>query len=221
MCGRYSFFTKDEVIESRFKASFMFPIQRHYNAAPSQLLPIILNNDPEHITAGKWGLTTSWMNKKGLHPLINARVETVSEKPSFKQSFSKRRCLVIADNFFEWSRQSNIKIPFRILLKDEQPFAFAGIFELLKLSSGVVIPTFTIITVPANELVAPLHDRMPAILSKDHESLWIDPKAPYEAAKSVCKPYAEEKMKMYEVSPLVNSVKHDEPRIIQPIQKLL
>lgn len=221
MCGRYSFFTKDEVIEDRFNASFTFPIQRHYNAAPSQLLPIILNSDPDHITAGKWGLSTSWMKKRYLHPLINARVETVSVKPSFKQSFGKRRCLVIADNFFEWSRKSNIKIPYRIFLKDEQPFAFAGIFELSKSSSGVIIPTFSIITVPANKLIAPLHDRMPAILTKDHESLWIDSKAPYEAVKSVLKPYSEEKMKMYEVSPLVNSVNHDEFRIIQPIQQLL
>ncbi|MFA5134606.1 MAG: SOS response-associated peptidase [Patescibacteria group bacterium] len=216
MCGRYSFFSKDDIVEERWQARFKLPIKRHFNAAPSQELPVILNTDPESIVPGKWGLIPKWM-KKNPKGIINARVETIREKPSFRNTVKSWRCLVLADSFFEWNRKTGSKIPHRILLSNEQPFAFAGIWETYLTTAGLAIPTFSIITVPANGLVAQLHDRMPAILERRYEQLWIDSSAEPEAALSALKPYPEKQMKMYEVSSLVNSYRNELPEVINPL----
>jgi putative SOS response-associated peptidase YedK len=216
MCGRYSFFSKDDILEDRWQAQVKMPLQRHYNAAPTQKLPIILNTDPGSIVLGQWGLLPKWM-KDHPYPLINTRVETLTQKPSFRNAFKQHRCLVLADNFFEWNRKATTKIPYRIMLKDEQPFAFAGIWELYRTKTGAEIPTFSIITVPPNNLIAGLHDRMPAILPKKYEQLWIDSSADSEAELAVLKPYPDNQMKMYQVSLMVNSVHNDRPGVIKPI----
>ncbi|MDD5040416.1 MAG: SOS response-associated peptidase [Patescibacteria group bacterium] len=217
MCGRYSFFSSDDIVENRWQAKFKLPIRRHFNAAPSQQLPVILNTDPESIVPGTWGLVPKWMKMK-TRGIINARVETVREKPSFRTAVKKQRCLVLADSFFEWNRKATVKIPYRILLRSEQPFAFAGIWETYQTTAGLAVPTFSIITVPANELVLPLHDRMPVILEPKYEQLWIDSSAELEAAFSVLKPLPAEQMKMFQVSPAVNSYRNDSPDIIRSVQ---
>lgn len=216
MCGRYSFFSKDDIVEDRWQAQIKIPLQHHFNAAPSQLLPIILNTDRHSIIPGNWGLIPSWQ-KKPTHGLINARAETLTQKPSFRSAVKKHRCLVLADSFFEWNRKAGVKIPYRIMLDNEEPFAFAGIWELYKNLKGITVPSFSIITTPANEMVAPLHDRMPVILPREFEELWIDPSAELEAALTVLKPYPANHMKMYQVSPLVNSYKNETPEVIKQI----
>ncbi|MDP2685042.1 MAG: SOS response-associated peptidase [bacterium] len=216
MCGRYSFFSKDEVFEDRWQAKFELPINRHYNAAPSQKLPVILNDNPKIIKAGQWGLIPQWMknNPKGI---INARAETITEKPSFRSVVKKQRCLVLADSFFEWNRKSNTKTPYRILLTDEKPFAFAGIWETYQTDTGLNIPTFSIITVPANEQISKIHDRMPVILQPNYEQLWIDDSAELNVALETLKTLPDEQIKMYEVSSDVNSYKNESANLIQPI----
>ncbi|MFA5052330.1 MAG: SOS response-associated peptidase [Patescibacteria group bacterium] len=214
MCGRYSFFSKDDIIEDRWQAQIKMPLPRHYNAAPTEQLPVILNTDIHSVVLGQWGLIPSWMKTKPSHPLINARAETLAVKPSFRNSVKKYRCLVLADSFFEWDRKSGQKIPYRIFLKNEQPFSFAGIWESYVLPNGQQIPTFSIITVPANNLVNQLHDRMPAILPPQYERLWTDISAETEAALTVLKPFPEGEMDMYPVSQRVNAVKNDFPEIL-------
>ncbi|MFA6553432.1 MAG: SOS response-associated peptidase [Patescibacteria group bacterium] len=217
MCGRYSFFSKDDILEERWQAQIAMPLPRHYNAAPTEKLPVILNTSPHLIIVGQWGLVPSWIKTKPTHPLINARAETIGQKPSFKNALNKRRCLVLADSFFEWDRRGEQKIPYRIMLDDEQAFSFAGIWESYTLPNGEAIPTFSIITVPANALVGKLHDRMPVILPPQYESLWTDPSADTEAALAVLKPYPAGMMKMYAVSPRVNAVRNDSPDILLQI----
>lgn len=214
MCGRYSFFSKDDIVEERWQAQIKMPLPRHYNAAPTERLPVILNTDPRSIVAGQWGLIPSWMRTKPSHPLINARAETLTQKPSFKNTVKKHRCLVLADSFFEWDRKSGQKTPYRIFMKNEQPFSFAGIWETYTLPNGQTVPTFSIITVPANEMVAKLHDRMPVILPPEHESLWTDTSANIEAALTVLKPFPVAQMNMYPVSARVNAVRNDTPDIL-------
>ncbi len=216
MCGRYSFFSKDDIIEERWHAQIKMPLTRHFNAAPTQRLPVILNTEPQAITLGQWGLIPVWMKNKPSHPLINARAETISLKPSFKNAAKRNRCLVLADSFFEWDRKNGQKIPYRIFLKNEQPFSFAGIWTTYSPPTGNAIPTFSIITVPANDLVSRLHDRMPVILRPEYESLWTDTSAELEAALSVLKPLPANQMNMYPVSPRVNAVRNDFAEIIDP-----
>ncbi|MBU0597460.1 SOS response-associated peptidase [Patescibacteria group bacterium] len=216
MCGRYSFFSKDDILEDRFQAHFNIPIQRHYNAAPTQKLPVILNDNPKEIVPGQWGLIPRWLKDKPGRGLINARAETLTEKPSFRNAVKKHRCLVLADSFFEWTRQASTKIPYRILLKNERPFAFAGIWEFYKNKQGVTFPTFSIITTPANNMISELHDRMPAILEPKYEQLWIDDSTELEAALETLKPLPANQMKMYQVSPQMNSVRYESEDIIKP-----
>jgi len=218
MCGRYSFFSKDDVLEDRFHAQIKMPLKRHYNAAPSQKLPVILNDEPKNIVLGQWGLIPIWAQKKDKPKgFINARVETMAEKPSFRNAVKKHRCLVLADNFFEWTRKASTKIPYRIMLKNEQPFAFAGIWEIYKTKTGVEIPTFSIITTPANDMISELHDRMPAILEPKYEQLWIDTSADLGLALETLKPLPEDQMQMHKVSPLVNAVRNDVPGVIAAV----
>ncbi len=216
MCGRYSFFSKDDIVEERWQAHFELPIERHYNAAPSQKLPIITNENPQLIKAGVWGLIPHWM-KNNPRGIINARAENINEKPSFKSSFQKHRCLVLADSFFEWDRKGAKKIPYRIMLTDEKPFSFAGIWEVYKNEDGISVPTFSIITVPPNKQIEKIHDRMPVILESKYEQLWIDDSADLNAALEVLKPLPDEKMKMFEVSTDVNSYKNEYSDLIKPI----
>ncbi|MFH0804697.1 MAG: SOS response-associated peptidase [Patescibacteria group bacterium] len=220
MCGRYSFFSKDDIVEERWQAQIKMPLPRHFNAAPTEKLPIILNTDPHAVVIGQWGLVPVWMKSKSTHPLINARAETLTQKPSFRNAVRKHRCLVLADSFFEWDRRSGKKIPYRIFLRNEQPFAFAGIWELHRTPGGATVPTFSIVTVPSNDLISPLHDRMPAILQPESEQLWLDPSAAAELALATLRPYGSDLMSMYPVSAAVNSVRNDSPEVIRPDRQI-
>ena len=217
MCGRYSFFSKDDVLEERFHAQVKMPLVRHYNAAPTQLLPVILNDRPAEIVLGQWGLDPAWAKPGKAKPLINARAETLSVKPSFRDAFKLRRCLVLSDSFFEWDRTAAAKIPFRIFLKNKRPFAFAGLWENIKNAEGDMIPSFTIITVPANDLIQSFHNRMPVILEPGDEKKWLDKTSDLKATGSLLLPYPSKLMARCQVSTLVNSVRHEQPEVINPI----
>lgn len=216
MCGRFTFYSDDAKLERRFQAKVSEPLVRHYNAAPSQQLPLITNDQPTVIRLGIWGLMPSWLKGKRATGLINARVETLNEKPAFRNALAKRRCLVISDGFFEWDRRSG-RQPYRITLENDEPFSFAGLWELYKTKDGLVRPSFAIITTQSNELVSRIHNRMPVILKPEDEPLWLNPDLDPIKEIDLATPYPSGQMKLFEVSGKVNSYAHDSPDVIKPL----
>lgn len=214
MCGRYSWFTGWDVLEGRWRVQSLLEDDDripHYNAAPSQRLPVILNTDPQHVRVGRWGLVPFW-SKDERAGIINARAETVAEKPAFRQAFRKRRCLVPADGFYEWQRTGRVKVPYRITLKDGAPFAFAGIWEE---GNGTEPATYAIITTTPNELVGKIHDRMPVILAENDERLWLSEWLNARQFLDLLTPYSAKAMAAYPVSLLVNSPRNNVPEILR------
>jgi putative SOS response-associated peptidase YedK len=213
VCGRFSFAVKAHIIEERFDAEVDAGLfTPRYNCAPSQNLSVISNSDPDKVDLYRWGLIPVWAKDPMIgNKLINAKAETLSEKPSFRSPFQKRRCLVLADGFYEWKRDDN-KSPYRILLADESPFAMAGIWDSWYNNNGEEVRSFSIITTVANDLVADIHHRMPVILTRENEKRWLD-NLPREELQGMLVPYASDNMKAYKISKMVNSPKNDHPDI--------
>ncbi len=210
MCGRFSFTAVRNEVENRFG---IFIDQEgytpRYNCAPTQKLAVISNASPEKLSYYRWGLIPSWAKDYSIgNKLINARAETITVKPSFKNSFKRKRCLVLSDGFYEWKRVEKEKIPYRILKEDESLFAMAGLWDTWKDAEGRETNSFTIITTSANEMMKDLHHRMPVILHPEEEKLWIEE---FDERKhlELLKPYPTELMKAYKVSKLVNSPVND------------
>ncbi len=201
-------------------------LKKRYNIAPSQSAPVVVRDaDQNTLKLMRWGFVPFWAKDPAIgHKMINARAETVAEKPSFRRSFAHRRCLVLADSFYEWKsagKNSKGRIPLRIGLQSGEPFAFAGLWDLWKDPAGDLLESFTIITTTANRLLKPVHDRMPVILRKQDETSWLDPAVgDIKKLKSILKPFDEKQMECYEVSTLVNSPKNDVPECIQPLKGL-
>ncbi|WP_181309020.1 SOS response-associated peptidase [Rufibacter sp. XAAS-G3-1] len=224
MCGRYSLIPKKNKAVAGQKGSVAEVLAKcrektRYNAAPSQLLPVITNREPGKVQHFSWGLLPSWSKEKehGLRP-INARTETILEKPSFRTLIGSKRCLVPADSFYEWKRVGKTKTPYRILLKDESMFAFAGLWdEWVDKVTGEVLHTFTVITTEPNELMAGIHNRMPVILHPEEEEIWLSGTGDVKLLSELLKPYPAGEMKAYPVSTLVNSPKNDGPEILKPM----
>ena len=219
MCGRYTTLTPRPTLEKRFAATFGEAPTPNYNAAPSQALPVITNAAPDQIQLVQWGLVPGWVRelKKAVKP-INARAETLADKPSFRQLLQRRRCLVLADSFYEWQQTPAGKVPHRILLRDEQPFAFAGLWdEWLDRDSGEVLPTFTIVTTEPNELMARLHTRMPVLLAgRAAEQAWLDDRLNPADHQRLLLPYPAADMQEYAVTTRVNSPAHNDPEVLTP-----
>ncbi|WP_243290798.1 SOS response-associated peptidase [Bacillus sp. FJAT-47783] len=218
MCGRFTltvdaleiaqYFDIDEFDEENFKKS--------YNIAPSQQVLAVVNHKGKN-RAGyiKWGLIPFWAKEPSFQ-LINARGESLQEKPSFKH-LNRRRCLILADSFFEWKKEKETKKPVRFLLKSEEPFAFAGLWDKYE-KNGEVLVTCTIVTTAANELVAPIHNRMPAILNKGIGENWLNPAITnWSDILPLIQAYPACEMKAYEVSPIVNSPKNNSEQCIKAI----
>jgi putative SOS response-associated peptidase YedK len=219
MCGRFTMATNTEALEERFRAHLSTELAvPTYNAAPSQAQLTILNDCPQAIVRAAWGFVPEWADgRPDVKPLINARAETVATKPFFRDAFKRTRCLVLADGFYEWKRTGKGKIPYRIALKTEEPFAFAGIWSTVHDAQGVVQPTFAILTTEANALVAQIHTRMPVILHAEDEADWLNPKLSLDAAKALLVPLPAELLMAYEVSPKINSPVYNTPEALQPI----
>src|SRR5215471_19020439 len=171
MCGRFTMATNTAALEERFHARLATEIAGPtYNAAPSQAQLTILNDRPQAIVRAAWGFVPEWADgRPDVKPLINARAETAATKPFFRDAFKRKRCLVLADGFYEWKRAGKSKVPYRIALKTEEPFTFAGIWSAVHDAQGVVHPTFAILTTEANALVSQIHTRMPVILHAEDE----------------------------------------------------
>ncbi len=221
MCGRFTLHTPINDIISHFLIDELVgEWEPRYNVAPSQtVLSMIQHRNSRRAGPITWGLVPFWVKEtKKWKPLINARSETITEKSSFNRLIHKKRMVLIADSFYEWKRVGSTKQPVRFMLKSEKPFALAALWDQQG-SKGEGLTTTTILTTKANNLVSPIHDRMPVIL-QDNESIekWINTKHyTFEEANSILKPLPEEFMKSYEVSALVNSPKHDSAECVAPI----
>jgi putative SOS response-associated peptidase YedK len=193
-------------------------LQPSFNIAPTQNVAVVLRDGTTRLVAMRWGLIPSWATDPTIGSrLINARSETLTKRSAFKDAFKSRRCLVLADGFYEWQRQGKDKTPFFIHLKSERPFAFAGLYEIWRPPLGEPLVSCTIVTTEPNDLVRPLHDRMPVVLPKGAEGLWLDPEAEDPTRLlDLLQPYPAEDMAAYQVSTLVNSVKNDSPECIEP-----
>jgi len=206
MCGRFTLHSRDR-IKLKGLATLGLPFEARYNIAPSQSV-LNVGDFGSGLEARllTWGLIPSWSTDgKGF---INARAETLEEKPSFSESFRLRRCLIPADGFFEWKRAGREKRPFYFQLDDEKPFAFAGIWDTWS-NRGDVVTSCAIITTAANELVGELHERMPAILLDESYDAWLDPKTHRTVLTETLKPFPSLMMRTYPVSSSVNSPDND------------
>jgi putative SOS response-associated peptidase YedK len=222
VCGRFSLGQSGRAIAETFQLTTEPAIAPRYNIAPTQPAPVILGTteEPRQFQLLYWGLIPSWAKdpKMGAR-MINARSETVSEKPSFRAAFKRRRCLVLTDGFYEWQRSATGKQPFYFFMKSHQPFAFAGLWEHWQGADGSEIISCTILTTEANELMHPLHDRMPVILDPQAYDRWLDPTFQDPAAlQPLLRPYESGQMTSYAVSPRMNSPKYDDPDCIEPLQ---
>ncbi|MHB1418756.1 MAG: SOS response-associated peptidase [Bacillota bacterium] len=217
MCGRYSF-TDPADVQERFNLdSVNLVLVPRYNIAPTQDVPVIINEGRPRLDLFKWGLIPHWAKDATIgNRMINARAETLDEKPSFKISLQRRRCLIPADSFYEWKKEGEYKNPFRITLKDEELFAFAGLWDSWTSPDRGIINSFSIITTEANELVGRLHNRMPAILPREAEEIWLDPELrDSRYLKSLLQPFPAGIMAFYPVAPVVNSPKNDCPECVE------
>ena len=222
MCGRFSQTASREVIAQQFELDDPPLFKPRYNIAPSQHVTTV-RLDPD---AGKrecimlrWGLIPSWAKDPKIGNLcINAKAETVAEKPSFRSAFRKRRCLVVATGFYEWQVQGRTKQPMWIGLRSQRPFAFAGLWEHWTPAEGEPLETCTIITTEPNDLIAPIHNRMPVILAPASYGQWLDPTFQQtDSLKGLLRPYPGEELTAYPVSTLVNNPRHDTPQCLEPV----
>jgi len=221
MCGRYTIIATAKEIERRFDVDVPVGYSPRFNAAPTQLLPVITNQSPQILSFFHWGLQPSWTIDKSLPPLINSRIETITEKPAFRNALIQRRCLVPADGYYEWKRLSKkSKIPYRIGLEKNELFSFAGIWEVAFDEKHNTINSFSIITTSATNELALIHDRMPIILRKEEEKLWLADSIPEDDYTGFLSNNSLSKLTSYPVSSLVNSVNNEGPYLIKPNQAM-
>ncbi len=223
MCGRYSLICIDD-LGNRFRIfNPMLGARSKFNIVPGTRQPVIVQRaGGRELVQMQWGLVPhSTKDLKTVHPFINARAETLSEKPSFASLLKTKRCLVPASGFFEWKHEGTKKIPFYIHVNGQPLFAFAGLYDEWHDPAGTLLATYTIITTEPNDLMATVHNRMPAIISPDYEEGWLTGEQPGAGQlKEMLAPYPAEKMAMYPVSPLVNTPSADDERVIRPVVSL-
>ncbi|MBX7221761.1 MAG: SOS response-associated peptidase [Blastocatellia bacterium] len=223
MCGRYTLTVQTEPLLERFALTEAEqPVSARFNIAPTQSVAVILNDSPQRLSMAQWGLIPSWSKdpKLGMN-LINARSESILEKPSFNRIFKTRRCLVLADGFYEWKKNPDgSRTPYYVSLTQGGAFAMAGLWDVWESPEGNPLRTCTIITTEANELLAPLHERMAVILPPSLERTWLSDAKPPELLE-LLKPFPADQMRAFEVSRKVNAVKNDDASLIEPVAQSL
>jgi putative SOS response-associated peptidase YedK len=221
MCGRFVLTASPEAIQQAFNLETMPQMMiPRFNIAPSQPVAVITNENPRELTFHRWGLIPSWSKDLKIgNSLINARAEGIEDKPSFRSAFKRRRCLIPADGFFEWSKSGGKdKTPMFVHLKNKDLFAFAGLWEIWRTPEGDEIRSCTIVTTEPNELVSQFHHRMAVILHPEDYGTWLTPgEVPAPVLKDLLRPYEADKMAYYEVSKMVNSPNNDTPDCIEPL----
>lgn len=216
MCGRYTLITDIKKVAESFGVDPLPTSSPRYNIAPTQDIVAILKNGTAHMSTLRWGLIPAWAKDESIGSrMINARAETLAEKPSFKSLLRGKRCLVVADGFYEWRTEGKSKTPMYITLQDNQPFAFAGLWDIWKAPDGQQVQSCTIITTEPNELMATIHNRMPAILRPGAYEDWLNPQLRDEHVLThYLQPYPTELMKARPVSKLVNNPKNETAEIL-------
>lgn len=220
MCGRAAQYSGRNRLQQVFNiGKVTVEVKPSYNVAPTQnLLALVNDEDSLTLTAYRWGLVPAWADDPAIGSrMINARSETVAEKPAFREALKKRRCLIPLDGFFEWRTEGKLKVPFYIHGAEDCPFTVAGLWEQWG-KGGEPLSTCTILTTAANALMEPIHNRMPVILSPEDRDCWLDPTADREALRSLLRPYAGDDLEVYPVSPKVNSPRYSEPDCIRPLE---
>ena len=227
MCGRYSLTTPMEAVRRLFDFPERPDLAARVNIAPSQEVAAVRLGEGEtgtrHWVALRWGLIPSWANEPGIgNRMINARAETLAEKPAFRAAFRRRRCLIPADGFYEWKTERGRKQPYRIALESGAPFAFAGLWGRWEGPKGGAggdsgIESCTIVTTEANARLRTLHHRMPVILAPEAYDLWLDPATPGAQAQALLGPAPSEWFTCFRVSPKINNPAHDDPALIAPL----
>ena len=221
MCGRYSLAAPDpSQVRARFPVGETVEIRRRYNVAPTDEV-LTVTTDREGNPRGellRWGLVPGWADSPKIGArMINARVESVAEKPAFRNAFQRYRCLIVADGFYEWQRTDGSRRPFHITRDDRAPFAFAGLWSIWHGADETeVVRSCTIITRPANQRIASLHDRMPVILDPAHEADWLDTATPAGALQEILAGLPAQHTALTAVGLAVNDARHDEPDCLDP-----
>ena len=223
MCGRFVRKSTITVIEDEFDIyEIQWAFEPSYNIAPGQDIACVVGNGGNRLTKFRWGLVPFWAKDPSIgYKMINARAETVAEKRSFARAFKKQRCLVVADGFYEWQKLADgkRKIPMYIHLLTERPFGFAGLYENWKAEDGTVLQTCTIITTTPNEVMMPIHNRMPAIIVPEKRRVWLDREIQDpDILMPLLAPYDSQKMQAYEVSKRVNSPTYNEADCIKAVK---
>ncbi len=230
MCGRYSITTAPEALRALFAFEGLPNLAPRFNVAPTQSVPVVRREEDgsRQLAQLRWGLVPFWAKDLSIGAkMINARSETVAEKPAFRQAFAKRRCLVPADGFYEWQpgkSKKGPKQPFRIEFEGRQPFAFAGLWESWgSRSEGARIESVTIVTADANETLRPLHHRMPVILNPGSFQSWLAPESRSEDLLALLKPYPDQggsygDLSFYEVSTRLNKATNDDASLLEPLE---
>lgn len=196
-----------------------------YNVAPGQIMPVVVRGGGQNghgegdaqnaLEMMKWGLVPSWAKDPRIgNKMINARAETILEKPSYRKPLQSKRCLIPASGFYEWQETGGSKVPYHIYLKDEPLFAFAGLYDRWTDAQGQALDSYTIITTSANDFMEKLHHRMPVILSREVEEEWLDPATPLSRLVSLMTPYRSQEMAAVPASPRLNNVRNDDPSLL-------
>jgi len=221
MCGRFVLISSAADLQRALQATqLVMDLRPSYNIAPRQdVLAVVRDGDDRRMTWLRWGLIPFWAKDPSIGDrLINARAESVASKPAFRAALRRRRCLIAADGFYEWQRRGEQKTPMYIHLKSRQPFAFAGLYETWTSLEGERIESCAIITTGPNELMAPIHNRMPVILLPEEHAQWLDPSVQGTALlQPLLRPYPAKEMEAFEVSRLVNSPRNNSPELLQPV----
>ncbi len=216
MCGRFTLTVTIDAVARAFGVAPSLQTAPRYNVAPTQEVVSILQDETKHLDFLRWGLIPSWAKEESIGAkMINARAETLTEKPSFKRLLQGRRCLIVADGFYEWKQEQGGKTPMYFTLPNHDLFAFAGLWDVWKRPDGQQLHTCTIITTAPNELVVPIHNRMPVILPKDVQEEWLDPEQhDTHVLQQMLKSYTASEMFVHPVSKKVNSPQYDSADLI-------
>lgn len=219
MCGRYTLKSGGDAIVGLFGLAEGLEIEPRYNIAPTQQILVVLDENGRKLEEMHWGLIPSWSKDPSIGSrMINARAETVAEKPSYRSAFKKRRCLIPADGFYEWKKEPGGKQPYHLRLIEGRTFAFAGLWESWSVEGGEEIRSCTIITTEPNEVAAAVHNRMPVILSPELYGAWLDlENDDHEELLAMLVPYPAEEMETFAVSRRVNRPANDEPGVLEPV----
>jgi len=226
MCGRFSLRALLDDVRRHLQQQYQIdhfadPVWTpRYNVAPGQKVLAVLNDGQKNrVGSIQWGYVPSYAKEAGATTgIINAKAETLAEKPLFQTALAHQRCVILADGFYEWKKTDSGKAPMRILMEDESIFPMAGIWNVLTRSDGTKVSSCAIITTSANVALAPIHDRMPAILTPENEKIWLNPLVTdWETLGALLRPYDPDKMQTYPVSPFVNNAKNDSMECIRRI----